>query len=141
MNISRKRAPEAVGRGLGAGGPDKSNSLKIEGLSDICLSLFFRDDRNFNRYYTEYTIKKTTKNISLLIPLRKFIDITQLKNTKKKIIGRPMLNPPVQIPIQSVLYKTNTSLTGPATIFLVSQMKKNRIKQPLQNFTQRRKQT
>ena len=124
MNISRKRAPEAVGRGAGAGGPDKSNSLKIEGLPDICLSLFFRDDRNFNRYYIEYTIKKTTKNISLLTPLRKFVDITQLQNTKKKIIGRPMLNPPFQIPIQSVLYKTNTSLTGPATIFLVSQMKK-----------------
>ena len=29
--------------------------------------------------------KKATKNISLLIPLLKFVDITQLKNTKKKI--------------------------------------------------------
>ena len=47
-------------------------------------SLFFRDDINFNSYYAEYTIKKTTNNISSLIPLRKLVDMTQLKNTKKK---------------------------------------------------------
>ena len=58
IKISRKREPEGEGRGGGGWGLDKSNGLKIEGLSDICLSLFFRDDRNFNRYYTEYTIKK-----------------------------------------------------------------------------------
>ena len=52
-----------------------------------------------------------------------------------------MLNPRLQIPIQLLLYKTTTCLTGPATNFLVSQMKKSCIKQPLQNFTQRRKQT
>ena len=56
-------------------------------------------------------------------------------------LGRPMLNLPLQIPIQSLLYKTTICLTGPATNFLVSQMKKNCIKQPLQNFPQRRKQT
>ena len=39
-------------------------------------------------------------------------------------LRRPMLNPPWQIPIQSLLYKTTTCLTGPATNFLVSQMKK-----------------
>ena len=38
-------------------GPDKSNSLKIEGLFNICLSLFFRDDMLFSRYYIKYTIK------------------------------------------------------------------------------------
>ena len=36
-----------------------------------------------------------------------------------------MLNRPLQIHIQSLLYKTTISLTGPATIFLVSQMKSN----------------
>ena len=39
-------------------------------------------------------------------------------------LKRPMLNPPWQIPIQSLLYKSTTCLTGPATKFLVSQMKK-----------------
>ena len=39
MKISRKREPEAEGRGQRGGGwgPDKFSSLKIEGLSDICL--------------------------------------------------------------------------------------------------------
>ena len=62
---------------------DKCNSLKTEGLSDICLFLFFTDDINFNRYYTEYTIKQPPKKISLLIPLWKFVVTTQLKNTRK----------------------------------------------------------
>ena len=50
----------AGGRGERGGGwgVDKSNSLKTEGLSDICLFLFFTDDINFNIYYTEYTIKQ-----------------------------------------------------------------------------------
>ena len=41
-------------------------------------------------------------------------------------LGRLTLNPPWQIPIQSLLYKTTTCQppTGPATIFLFSQMKK-----------------
>ena len=40
-------------------------------------------------------------------------------------LRRPILGPPEQIPIQSLLYKTTTCLTRPATTFFVSQMKKN----------------
>ena len=39
-------------------------------------------------------------------------------------IRRPMLSPPKQIPIQSLLYKTTNCLTRPATNFFVSQMEK-----------------
>ena len=46
-------------------GPDKFNSLKIEGLSDICLSLFFRDDILFSRYYTKYAIRIKPLQISV----------------------------------------------------------------------------
>ena len=52
----KKRAVD-VGRGAMWLGPDKSNILKIEGLSDICRSLFFRDSIFFSRYYTKYAIK------------------------------------------------------------------------------------
>ena len=40
-------------------------------------------------------------------------------------LSRPVLSPPKQIPLQSLLYKTTTCLTRPATTFFVSQMKKN----------------
>ena len=40
-------------------------------------------------------------------------------------LRRPMLSPPKPISIQSLLYKMTTCLTQPATIFFVSQMKKN----------------
>ena len=54
-------------------------------------------------------------------------------------LRRPVLSPSKQIPIQSLLYKTTTCLKRPATTFFVSQMKKKTcLKQPLQNFTQRR---
>ena len=53
-------------------------------------------------------------------------------------LRRPMLNLLEQIPIQSLLYKTTTCLKQPATTFFVSQIKKNCLKQPVQNFTQRR---
>ena len=43
-------------------------------------------------------------------------------------LRRPMLSPPKQIPIQSLLYKTTTCLTRPATTFFVSQIKKNLFK-------------
>ena len=36
-----------------------------------------------------------------------------------------MLSPPKQIPIQSLLHKTTTCLTRPATTFFVSQVKKS----------------
>ena len=36
-----------------------------------------------------------------------------------------MMSPPKQITMQSLLYKTTTCLTQPATTFFVSQMKKN----------------
>ena len=44
-----------------------------------------------------------------------------------------MLSPPKPIPMQLLLYKTTTCLTRPATTFFVPQMKKNCLKQPLQN--------
>ena len=53
-------------------------------------------------------------------------------------LRRPVLSPPKQIPTQSLLVKTTTCLTWPATTFCVSQMKKTCLKLPLQNFTQRR---
>ena len=65
MKISRKRGLGAEGRGAGGRGPDISNRLKIEGLSDIYLSLFFGDDINFNRHDTEYTIKMKPPRISV----------------------------------------------------------------------------
>ena len=40
-------------------------------------------------------------------------------------LRRPILSPPKQTPIQSLLYKTTTRLTRLATTFFVSQMKKN----------------
>ena len=40
-------------------------------------------------------------------------------------LRRPRLSPPKRIPIQSLLYKTATCLTQPATTFFVSQMKKS----------------
>ena len=40
-------------------------------------------------------------------------------------LRQPMLSLPKEIPIQSLLYKTTTCLTRPATTFFVSQMKKN----------------
>ena len=43
----------------------------------------------------------------------------------------PMLSPPKQIRIQSLLYKTTTCLMQPATTFFVSQTKKTCLKQPL----------
>ena len=46
-------------------------------------------------------------------------------------IRRQILSPPKQIPIKSLLYKTTTCLTRPATTFFVSQMKKAWLKQPL----------
>ena len=44
-------------------------------------------------------------------------------------LGRLTLNPPWQIPIQSLLYKTTTCQppTGPAIIYLFSQMKKKTV--------------
>ena len=51
-------------------------------------------------------------------------------------LRQPMLSLPKQIPIQLLLYKMTTCLSQPATTFFVSQMKKNCLKQPLQNFTQ-----
>ena len=53
-------------------------------------------------------------------------------------LRRPMLGPPKQIPVQSLVYKTTTCLTRPPPTFFDSQMKKARLKQPLQNFIQRR---
>ena len=54
-------------------------------------------------------------------------------------IRRPMLSPPERIPIQTLLYKTTTCLTRPATTFLVLQMKKKTcLKQPQENFSRRR---
>ena len=41
-------------------------------------------------------------------------------------IKRPMLSPPKPIPIQSLLYKTTTYLTLPATTFFVPQIKKKK---------------
>ena len=40
-------------------------------------------------------------------------------------LRQPTLSPPKQIPIQSLLYKTTTCLTWPATTFFVSQVKIN----------------
>ena len=40
-------------------------------------------------------------------------------------IRRPMLSPPMQIPIQSLLYKTTTCPTRPATNFLSLKWKKD----------------
>ena len=54
-------------------------------------------------------------------------------------LSPPMLSPPKQIPIKSLLYKMTTCLTKPATNFFVPQMNKNNcLKQLLQNFIQRR---
>ena len=40
-------------------------------------------------------------------------------------LRQPLLSPPQQIPIQSLLYKMTTCLTQPVITFFVSQMKKN----------------
>ena len=53
-------------------------------------------------------------------------------------IRRPRLSPPKQIPIKSLLYKKTTCLTPPATTLFLTQIKKNCLKQLLQNFTVRR---
>ena len=53
-------------------------------------------------------------------------------------LRRAMLSQPKSIAIQSLLYKTTTCLARPATSFFVPQMKNNCLKQPLQNFIQRR---
>ena len=51
----------------------------------------------------------------------------------------PILSPPKQILIQSLLYKTTACLMRTATTFFDFQMKKKAcLKQPLQNFIQRR---
>ena len=153
------------GRGLET---NKSNSLKIEGLYDICLSLFFRVMvlwiSNFSRYYTKYTIK--------IKPPRMSVDLSHCENLLLKKhkernqfyyfsnilycseacsnnhfyktitrLKRPMLSPRKQIFIQPLFYKKTTCLTWPVTTFLVSKWKKTYIKLPLQTFTQRRKQT
>ena len=50
-------------------------------------------------------------------------------------LRRSVLSPPKQIPINSLLYKTTTCLTRPATTFFVSQMKKKTyLKRPPQNL-------
>ena len=46
----------------------------------------------------------------------------------------PMLSPSKQIPLQSLLYKTTTSLTWPATFILSSKWKKAHLNQPLINY-------
>ena len=56
--------------------------------------------------------------------------VTGIINTVKPAqtttsIRQPVLSPPKQIPIQSLLYKTTTCLTRPATTYFVPQMKKN----------------
>ena len=89
-------------------------------------------------------------NISLLIPLWKFVDMTQLRKHKEKNkfyyfsnilchshtcsnnhlykttnrLRPPMMSLPKQIPMQSLLCKTTTCVTWPATTFLVSKWKK-----------------
>ena len=45
-----------------------------------------------------------------------------------------MLSLPKAIPIQTLLYKTTTSLTQPVTTYFVTQMKKTCLKQPVQDF-------
>ena len=53
-------------------------------------------------------------------------------------LRRPMLSPPKPFPVQSLLYKTTTCLTSPATTFLSLKWKKSCLKQPLINFIQQR---
>ena len=53
-------------------------------------------------------------------------------------LKQPMLSLPQRIPIQSLLYKTTTCLTWPATTFLFPKWKKAYLKQPLKNFIQQR---
>ena len=64
--------------------------------------------------------------------------ILQSNLLKPPPIRRPVLSPPKPILIQSLLYKTTTCLTRPATIFLSPKRKKTCLKQKLQNFIQRR---
>ena len=52
----------------------------------------------------------------------------------KTRLRRPMLCPPGQIPMQSLLYKTTTCLTRPATSFFVSQMKKKSLPKTTTKF-------
>ena len=53
-------------------------------------------------------------------------------------LRQPMLSPPKPFPVQSLLYKTTTCLTWPATTFLSLKWKKSCLKQPLINFIQQR---
>ena len=53
-------------------------------------------------------------------------------------LRRPILSPPKQILVQSLLYKTTTCLTRPATTFFVSKIKIAHLKQPLKDFIQQR---
>ena len=46
-----------------------------------------------------------------------------------------MLSLPKQMPVQSLLYKTTTRLTRPATTFFDSQMEKACLKQPLKTLS------
>ena len=48
---------------------------------------------------------------------------TSYKTTTR--LRRPMLSPPMRIPIQSLLYKTTTCLTRPATTFFCPPNEKN----------------
>ena len=83
-------------------------NLGITGLHDLCNSFYSQTCSNDHLYKT----------------------ITRLR--------RSMLSSPKQIPKQSLLHKTATCLTWPATTFLSPIWKKACLKQPLQNFTQRR---
>ena len=49
-----------------------------------------------------------------------------------------MLSPSKEVLMQSLLYKATTYPIQPATTIFVSQMKKTCLKQPLQNFIQRK---
>ena len=88
--------------------PPKIFNLGITGVHDLCYSLYSQTCSNDHLYKT----------------------ITRLR--------RSMLSSPKQIPKQSLLHKTTTCLTWPATTFLSPRWKKACLKQPLQNFTQRR---
>ena len=58
-------------------------------------------------------------------------------NVKYYSQRRLMLSPSKQIPLQSLLYKTTTCLTRPATFILSPKWKKSRLKQPLNYFRKR----
>ena len=81
------------------------------------------NNKILHKLFSLFSLKEYYKRFLILSFIYNVYTVKPRQTTTS--IRRPMLYPPMQISIQSLLYKTTTCLTQPATTFLVSQMKKN----------------